>query len=433
MKKLFLLLLLCFFVSTCLPGQAGFDRWKKIKENVDIKPFVMFQLWSTYSTGQERFNRELGVYEPVGARFNTQIRRGRLGFRVQAYEDLKFTMVGAYDLLGRDVLSSTLGGGNNGSQPRFFIIDAFASWRLSKQSEAFYLTGGYFRPQLGRESITSGWSVTSMEKAQTQFYYRQHLTGPGPGRTVGVNLGGLLGTEGERFHINYNLGIFNPVYIAESQNSLGRVASPLLTGRAVLHFGMPEMTSYLLGYKTNYFGDRYGLSVGLGGSYQNETNLFDASYSATIDLLFNWGPLNIDGEWDLMWREGTLGDDNPVSFTYFSETRHLRLSYNLVLGKKYFLEPVVMVMQFNGAQDEGGRDEALEVGAFSGLDRTYDFGLNWYLNKRRFKVLLHYIWNNGDLGAAEPGARLNQYFRQSALTESIRRGNWLGLGLHLII
>ena len=68
-----------------------------------------------------------------------------------------------------------------------------------------------------------------------------------------------------------------------------------------------------------------------------------------------------------------------------SETGHLRAGYNFIVAKKYFLEPCLMAMTFRG--DEGAQ--------FSGVDRLYDFGVNWYLNKKNCKLSAHYIWQTG--------------------------------------
>lgn len=419
--------------SVWASGQSNFEGWLKKKEGFKIEPFMMVQLWSSYSTGQEVFNPELEQYEPVEGRFNVELRRARLGFRAEPYDGLKFTIVGAYDLIGRDVLSGQVGGGNNGSLPEFGIWDAFFQWRVKKESEALNIVGGYFRPQLSRESITSGWSVNSMEKSMSQNYIRRHLVGAGPGRAAGLNLGGLLLADDGRLGLNYNLGIFNPLTLASNGNSTGAEFAPLLVGRAVLYLGDPEMEKYKIGYDINYYGRRKGLSVGGGGSWQGQTGVFRSSYAASADFLFNWGHLNIDGEWNLMWREGSrlMADDGNRNFTYNSNTGHLRLGYNIIVSEDAFLEPSFMAMQFNGAKSLAGQADARAVGAFSGSERTYDAGINWYLNQKNLKLMLHYTWREGDAGEAAPGFTGNQYFSQSDVG-AIHRGNWLGLGLNAI-
>ncbi|MCO6488470.1 MAG: hypothetical protein J5I98_08640 [Phaeodactylibacter sp.] len=414
-------------------GQNSFQNWLLKKDGFKIEPFIMVQLWSSYTTGQEVYNPEQKRYELVDDRFNIQLRRARLGFRAEPYEGLQFTVVGAYDLIGRDVLTGQVGGTNNGSLPEFGIWDAFFQWRLKKSSEAFNVVGGYFRPQLSRESITSGWAVNSMEKSMSQNYIRKHLVGTGPGRSAGINLGGLLLDGSGKLGFNYNLGVFNPLTLANGGNSTGTSFAPLFAGRAVIYLGDPEMDKYKIGYNINYFGQRKGLSVGAGGAWQGRTDVFESSYAASADFLFNWGSLNVDGEWNIMWREGSrlLADDVERNFTYSSNTGHLRLGYNVIAGKNAFLEPSFMLMQFNGAKGLAGQADAKAVGASSGAERTYDAGINWYLNKANLKLMLHYTWHEGDAGEAGPGFTGNQYFSQGDVG-AIRRGNWLGLGAHAV-
>ncbi len=419
--------------SFSVEAQKDFEHWLKPVEDLKIQPFVMTQLWGAYTFDQEVYQLEEDAYERVDNRVNFMLRRARLGFRMMPYENLKFTIVGAYDLIGRDVLSGTVGGSNNGSLPEFGIWDAFAHWKISKNTESLNLVGGYFRPQLSRESITSGWSVNSMEKSMSQNYIRRHLVGAGSGRALGINLGGLLFREDQQLGLNYNLGIFNPVYLTNNGNSVGSKFSPLLVGRAVVYVGDPEMTRYKIGYDINYFGARRGLSIGFGGSWQGETVLFRSSYATEIDFLLNLGRWSVDGDWNFMWREGIrdLPSDGVREFTYSSNTGHLRMGYNLVLGR-FFLEPSFMIMQFNGGSTALEQADAQTVGSFSGAEATYDIGVNWYLNKKRLKVMLHYTWRAGDAGEAGQGATVNQFFSQGGVG-AIRRGNWLGMGMNIII
>lgn len=431
--KYFAIFLLVFLSAPLAFGQKDFQSRIQKKEGFKIQPFMMLQLWSSYTSGQEVYNQERQHYEPAGNRFNVMLRRARLGFRAEPYEGLQFTVVGAYDLIGRDVLTAQVGGANNGSLPQFGIWDAFFQLRLKKGSEAFNVVGGYFRPQLSRESITSGWAVNSMEKSMSQNYIRKHLVGTGPGRAAGLNLGGLLLAEKGNLGLNYNLGVFNPLTLANNGNSAGTAFAPLFVGRAVVYLGDPEMDKYKIGYNINYYGQRKGLSVGAGGAWQGQTDVFKSSYAASADFLFNWGPLNVDGEWNFMWREGSrlLADDVERNFTYSSNAGHLRLGYNVIAGKEAVLEPSFMLMQFNGAKSLAGQADAKAVGASSGAERTYDAGINWYLNKTNLKLMLHYTWHEGDAGKAAPGFAGNQYFSQSDVG-AIRRGNWLGLGANAV-
>lgn len=428
---------LLLFAVLLLPA-SSFSQEYFIKERKDwkVEPVIMLQFWGVYGHGQEVFNVQTGQYDPVGDRINFQIRRGRFGFRTQPYETLKFTVIGNFDLVGRDALVGTIGG-YNPPTPNVGLWDAFFTWKISPESESLHLTGGFFRPQFSRESITSGWSTTSMEKSMSQNYIRRHLVGTGPGRATGLNLGGLIRGRGKRA-FSYNAGIFTPLHSADPTAkfaglSAGIDASPLLTARTVLHVGDPEQTRYKIGYDINYYSERKGVSIGLNGAYQGKTDLFARGMAFGADALLNYGPLNLDAEWIWMQRSGTRsnGATSLRSFDYGSRTGHARLGYNLVVGEK-FIEPVFMVMFFEGGKAAEEQADAAAVGAFSGSEQTYDLGLNWYLNKKHLKLTLHYTWHQGDPGQAGPGATVNAYFSQSSIG-AIHRGDWLGLGMNVIL
>lgn len=413
----FRLLLILFLSPFFASAQSGFDNWLKPKEGAKIEPFLALQLWSGYSIGQEVYDQDAGQYQPTDDRFNVFLRRARAGLKANPYKNLSFTFIGAYDGLGKDALHASLGPANSLSSPKFFLWEALLQWNAGPVN----LTAGYFRPQLSRESITAAWAVNSMEKAMSQTYIRNHLTGNGTGRSMGINLGGLILPEGKNWGLNYNFGVFNPVYQNFSGLSTGIRFSPLWVGRVVAYLGDPEQSQYSTSYRINYFGTRKGLSVGGGGSWQGATDLFDRSYAASTDLLFNWGPLNVDGEWNWMWR-----DD------YFSQTGHVRAGYNVVISKRYYLEPAFMVMQFTGASDLAGQAEAKALGASSGSETSFNAGINWYLNKTHLKLMLHYTWHLADAGeAANTAFTGNAYFSESGVG-AIRRGNWVGLGVNAI-
>ncbi len=433
MKFHFLLFLLVLFnlTFTQLRAQEKFSNWNKTLEDFKIEPFMMVQLWSSYTTDMEVYDEENATYLEADDRFNFLVRRARLGFRANPYKGIRFTFVGAYDLIGRDVLTGLIGGTNNDSKPTFGIWDAFMQWQVKPGNQSINVVAGYFRPQFSRESITSGWSVNSMEKSMSQNYIRRHLVGSGPGRAAGINIGGLI--LGDKIGLNYNVGVFNPVYHDNNGNSTGLQSAPLVASRLVFYLGDPEQKKYKIGYDINYYGERRGLSLGLAYAYQASTDLFDASEAIGLDLLFNWGPLNIDADWNFMARDGMFEAENISSrnIDYASNTGHIRLGYNIIIDDNIFLEPTFMMMQFNGGLSTEEQANAKALGAFSGEEKTYDAGINWYINKKRLKLMLHYTWRKGNAGAAGDAATVNQFFSQNSVG-AIRRGNWLGLGLNAI-
>ena len=393
----------------------------------------MVQLWSLYSTGMEVYNKDTKQYEPVDDRFNLMLRRARLVVTGEPYNNLKYTVAFSYDQIGRDILSSDIGGANTAT-PSVGIWDAYFQWKVSK-NESLNLVGGWFRPQMQRESITSGWATNSFEKSMSQNYIRTHLVGTGPGRAMGVNLGGLTQWKialVKTAALNYNIGIFNPVATAYSGASAGKKYAPLVAGRVSLSLGNPEMTQYGIAYDINFFNKRKGGSLDFNFSTQGETDLFKASRAYGPGLLFNLGPLNLDGEWVWMEREGErkLIDGEVRSFTAKSATGHVRIGTNIPAGR-FVIEPVIMAMQFNGAMDAERQADAEAVKQSSGEETTFDVGLNWYLDNKKLKVMLHYTWRKGDAGEAGEGSQVNMYFNQSGLG-AIHRGDWLGLGVNAI-
>ncbi len=417
--KLTLAILLC--VIGQLQAQEEQSLFLKRLEGYNIQPILAAQLWASYTTDAQLWDADKGSYEDVDDRLNFQVRRIRMGFKAQPYENFNVKVVGAYDLVGRDILAGPTGGQNNGAFPAFGLWEAYFQWRLQKGSEAFNIVGGYFTPQFGRESFTSAFLVPSFGKAWSQNYMRRHLVGRGPGRTMGINLGGLWMNEKENLSFKYNLGVHNPAFSDANGHSIGAAASPLAIARLAVSFGNPEQKKYGLGGKINYFGKRRGLTIGANVAQQGETDFFKSNAAVGVDLLFNWDNLNIDLERSFLSREG-------ADFIYRSETLHARASYNLIVDKKFILEPSVMAMFFTGATDATEQAQAISVGSSSGTDASYEVVLNLYITEAKMKVSLGYTMRDGEVGEVGAGKNVNQlYF--GAQGEAIRRGNWLGLGL----
>jgi hypothetical protein len=276
--------------------------------------------------------------------------------------------------MGKDRFSAVRGSTNTGT---LGILDAYATWRISK-NEMASLTVGYFHPQISRECVTGDMLVNSFDKSPTQAYIRQHIAGKGYGRATGINLGGL--TSKHLVTIDYNVGIFsNNTTSEEFTETSGKYWSPLLVDRVTFTVGDTEKKNYSINYDANnYYSKRKGITVGLNSSVQGKTDIFTSNYAGGFDVLFNYGNWNIDGEWMYMER-------HTEAQTYTMKAGHIRAGYNLIIKDKIFLEPCVMVTDFEG--DQGAQ--------FSGEDRMLDVGVNWYLNKKNCKLSLHYITQQG--------------------------------------
>jgi hypothetical protein len=387
-------------------------------------------MWGTYTTNQKIFNTNTLTYDDVSNRANVMLRRSRFGFSASPLENLKIKSVLAIDMVGRDLQSGVIGPANNGAAPDVQLWDFFGQWQIKKGNEGFNLLFGYFVPQYSRESITSPWNTTSFEKPFSQNYIRRHLVGTGPGRAAGLTLGGLFLNNNEKLGLNYALGVFNPNYIALGGNSIGNTPNLVYTARAVLYIGDPEMKKYSNGHKVNYMNKRKGISIAGNFSYQDQTDLFENSISTGADILFNWDAFNIDAEWIIMRRDGQRILDNGSlrSFTSQYSSGYFRLGYNLIINDKYFIEPMFMAKYFTGALDVTGQADAAAVGSSSGIDHTYDVGVNWFLDKNNLVLKLHYTWREGDAGDAPEGFTNNNFFWQGGIG-AIQRGNYIGIGL----
>jgi hypothetical protein len=428
MNRIVIIILTLFFFFFKINAQdLSENTWTKKLDDWNIKPVIGFQVWSTYTFGAELFNEETGQYDRVDNRLNTLLRRSRLGVIGQPYPNLKFAFVAALDLVGKDNLAGTEGPGNNGASPFFRAWNAQLEWRITNKNDWFHLTGGYMPFLMGREGITPALRVSSMEKAWSQNYLRRHLVGTGPGRALGLNLGGLF--LNSSLGVSYDIGIYNPVFASFGGNSTGANFSPLVSGRFAFHFGDPEFEKYTNSHKENYFGKRKGLTLAFTVARQGSTDLFTNNFAYGIDWLFNWGNIHIIGDWSILERNGEIISNNNMveDISSDSNTGFVRIGYNIELKNSKILEPVLMLVQFNGELDGAKQTEANILNAFAGKDQSIEASLNLYLNPD-LKLSLSYTFREGELGDAGPGARFNNYYFQGGLG-AIQRGEWLGVGL----
>lgn len=377
------------------------------------------QLWSTYTTDQKLYNADNQQFEAVDDRLNFLLHRSRVGLKGSYGSQWVYDFIGSLDFVGQDVLAGTVGGANNGASPRFRIWNALIQYKAFEKSEGLYFTMGYQSPQLSRESITSPFAVNSFEKAWSQNYIRRHVTGTGPGRIVGVNIGGLTDTETTQFALNYDLGLYNPRYTDFGGNSSGSMHSVLFTYRLGTHFGDPESTKYSRGHKFNYKGQRQGISLAVSGSFEGATSLRPKNTSFGVDLLANFGNFNLAGEWMQLISE-------KDQFRSTANTGFIRLSSYQEIEEKGF-ELVATYVFLSGPTDLLAQSEALTLGAFSGLDNYLELTLNYYLDPK-IRLSLSSTLRNGDAGAADPTTVNNNYFQQGGVG-TIQKGDYLGFGL----
>ena len=388
-----------------------------------FKPVAALQTWGVYTHGTAVYDPETGDYHSVSPQADFIIRRTRLGVQFDTEMGIKVRLVGAMDQVGHDPLAGTTGGTNNGSFPQVGLWDAYVDWRLLEESEALHLLVGYYTPMVSRESVVSAFDGSSMEKSFSQWYIRQHLTGRGPGRTTGLSLAGQIPVSDNAWQLKYGLGLHN------GANTLPDQASALLSGRLLVMGGEAGQGAFRLSDPVNDFSLRDLWAVGVSGSWQGRGEMTRSSWSVGTDLYLRKGSLALEGEWYVLGRNSI---ETEVIQDYSSQAGFLRCSYTQPIGERHFLEPALMWMFFRGEREEAAQQDALAMGSFSGSEDCLDAGLNWYLNKRKLKVYLHYTWRYGNAGAFGPGAEVNMYFVQKEIG-AIQRGNWLGLGLNVIL
>lgn len=360
----------------------------------------------------------------VDNRNDTLIRRGRFGIKGRVRPDIKYQFTWAYDNVGKNSLTGSPGTPQSPEDKEYYLWDGFATIVL--HPELAHLTVGYFRPQVGRESITSAFNVNTMIKGLGNSYLRTHLVGRGSGRETGLNLGGLkrLG----QVTWNYNLGLFDPNHVKIIGADNGGVRwAPLWAWRLAANVGDPEMREYDLSYQVNSFGKRKGLTLAVNGTHQGTTNELlakaDSSYVGGFasnrvigcDLLANYGPLNVNAEYHALHR--TFSATFVAAATdldagaYTDEVWHVRAGCNFALPEGRFIEPVVMYTRFDGDEDSAVNSRGMEC--------VLEFGLNYYLDRNRTKVILHY--------GSQDGRPKSGYAPAGKQT----KGDFLGLGLQL--
>lgn len=388
------------------------------QQNEKFKLGFSMQNWATYTMGQSTWKEDKLV--PVDDRLNFQVRRTNLVVAGKFAPKLSYKANVAMDFIGRDIYSATQGGANNGPSPALRVWNVLAQWQISDDESAF-LNIGYLTPQIGRESNNGAFVTSSFEKPWSQNYLRRTLVGTGPGRAVGLNLGGLLLQDREKLNFKYDIGLYSPQNSVVVGNSAGSKQTPLLTARGVIMIGDAEASSYGLGNKPNYFGKRKGLSLGASAYYRGENDLGEVRTGVGLDYLFNWGQMNIDG--DHTWMQSSVGSENLVS-----NTGYARISYNIDLANGKIIEPAISLSYFNGQMEVDKQLIMSSLGMFSGTDMILETGINYHYSDK-IKINLFYTLNQGDAGELSPTMIVNNYYNQSGQA-AITRGNMLSLGLY---
>lgn len=333
-----------------------------------IQPYANIQLWNVYSMDYEITG------EAVPDRFSTYFRRGRVGLKGQLMERLTYNVQCAFDYLGKpDNLSSK--GKVNAST--ISLWSAYFTYQPLEKTQWLMLSGGTFLPHLSRESVTSPWTTSSLDKGETSCYLRRFVTGKTNGICPGVNIGGL-GDVGK------NQLLYNIAFVSRQDNSSFTKTewSPLFLGHAVFVIGDKEWPTYKYTFSGNPLKKKTSLSIGAGGSTQGKTDVFESSSTYGGDFLLVLGSLKLDGEYYWLKRENTT--------EYLATCQQLRGSYNLFLKNNWVIEPAIMLCRFVG--DDTYQDASF----YDGDDNLLDMGVNFIAPKHQIKINLHYVTRNGE-------------------------------------
>ena len=359
-----------------------------------VEIFQMVQVWNVYTLENDSYDPDMD------ARSDVYIRRGRVGFKGKIRKNMKFKVWFAYDNLGKNEATvgtgspnTTAGKGDEGTENReFYIWDAIWTWVLDP--EWANVSVGYFRPQVGKESITTAFKVISFQKSLPNFDFRKHIVGRGPGRETGINIGGLALNK----KFNFNIGVFDTNHKNIAGNTTGRQTvgdgkkwSPMFAVRVAWSFGDPEMKKYKMGYTQTYYGKRNGTTIGLNYTYQGETDVFKKNGIYSIDILSNYGSIDFNAEYDWLYRTAVYsGNEKSTTDTIWS----VKLGYNIKLENGQIVRPAVMVSKEDIDVPKGntGSDRYTSITGIASKKELYEVSLNWLINKDKLKLNISYDW-----------------------------------------
>ena len=329
-----------------------------------IIPYLNVQFWNVYSGSVQTSESELA--EQMAFYF----RRIRPGIKGEVLPGFSYNLMLTLDYLGIPENISTKGKAPGGVN----VWSFYMTYKLSKTTGWFNLTGGYFLPHVSRESTTSPWTVSSLDKAEMSNYIRYFVTGKNNGVAPGINLGGT-GKVGKSWLV-YNLAVVNR---QDATSIQAKEWSPVTMGHAMINFGAPELKKYKYTFSNNQLRKQTSFSLGAGFSKQGKTDVFESSGTYGFDMLAYLGGLKVDGEYYRLLRK----TDEQYKATCLMG----RLSYNFFLKNGLVLEPVIMYEQFLG--DNTGA-------YFDGKDKRLDLGVNLISIARKVKLNFHFVFTDGE-------------------------------------
>lgn len=329
-----------------------------------FQPILALEIWMLYSIS------DCESESNANCRTDIMFRRFRLGAKGEPYSWLNYSIQFSLDRFGEDMYIP-----EKGAYKGIALWNAHVTLKAMPQSELLNLHMGYYWAGISREFITSPYSIGSLDKTRANWFLRYFITGKGNGIESGIGVGGIKNWQD--IGISYRLGVYEP------QAYLSAIYSDkLFTGRISISLGQAEQKSYSYVISGNQWGKRKGVTLGVGASAQkngaiSDSLFFDKSYAYGADVLINFFGLQVDGEYFTFIRES-----GGIS-RYAGLQWHIRLGYSFVVAGKY-IEPTLSIDSYSGEGNE-------KLYEFIGFDNTIDIGINWYLNKDKLKLALHYV------------------------------------------
>lgn len=364
MKLMFAtIIIFVFFLGVVEGKETNEEKFKPT-----ITPYLKVQFWNVLSEGVHSNDNV------AQNRLVSYFRRGRAGLKGNLLPEFSYDLMLTFDYLAKDENLSTKGTANTGSVS---VWSFYFTWNLIPENDWLNVTGGYFLPHLSRESTTSAWYVSSLDKTETSCYLRQFVTGKTNGVSPGINIGGMgkIGKE---------TAVYNLAYINRQDRSSIQTEnwSPVILGHFMLNFGDAEFQKYTYTFSNNLLRKQTSATIGLGFSTQGQTDAFKSSSTFGADATIYLGSLKMDGEFYRLFKKNEL--------KYSADCFTAKIGYNIFMKQGWVLEPAAMFEIFSG-----GRNYS-DASFFDGKDKITDLGLNLISKQRNIKLNLHYVFHDGE-------------------------------------
>lgn len=333
---------------------------EKESDKVTIQPFLNFQLWGLnqhYQIEGHQINQMLVLF-----------RRGRFGANARIGNRWKMQIQIGMDGLGLESIDTI--------KKSVFYPSALNIWSVQTQykvfrrSEFLYLNVGYMLPHISREAITSPWNVSSLDKMRSSVALRYFVTGKANGISPAITLGGLLAKK----KLYYSAALMpNAFYTSK----LPQIQSPLLLGHVLFSLVGNEYDHYHFVLPTNGYKQAVGITLGVGGSYQGNTEVFQSNVSFGGNVLISIYNFQVDAEYYQLLR--TNNEERFQGYTY-----HMRGTYSFPLKQAH--------LQTTIAFWESKCDNHLYHFPVY-RENAFDGGIDYVPKTKPLKVGIHYTYS----------------------------------------